>query len=446
MLRSLLERRSEVQDNPSTPLRGGAVGLPRIRLIDRQAKLNQVPIYTLSSNKALGGGANSLGNNLGSLRLGSGLSSFQCHRYLSKADRFIPRRSHRSIDAMNYKLTKNQPPQILSRLDVFDQMKHLDETWRQTLMKNALAKADLIPGLNDPRILNFADRGNRPPTFDPTPHQNCFDFPTRTKARHKPLIGRCKLGIKVQSPTPLYQCIDWGGRNFIAMILNKPIGSSILVFNPATTNVGTISKPVHTVADIIYQIQMLQWSHAGDRIAAVTDNAELRVYSMEKLLWMKECPCTKDWNEELPCVATLVTWTHSDDEILMETNPELCIELLTWNKLSGELVVRFDYQEGNSERGNLNRSLVVVLSNLDRIVDVVYHGRLGYDLKWSPDNTQLAISRSSDVKIWDFFGSESRKWQATAEDDEKPNKKYSLKRRREIYTDHTSHLEHYTIR
>ncbi|XP_043283820.1 uncharacterized protein [Venturia canescens] len=364
MLRSLLERRSEVQDNPSTPLRGGAVGLPRIRLIDRQAKLNQVPIYTLSSNKALGGGANSLGNNLGSLRLGSGLSSFQCHRYLSKADRFIPRRSHRSIDAMNYKLTKNQPPQILSRLDVFDQMKHLDETWRQTLMKNALAKADLIPGLNDPRILNFADRGNRPPTFDPTPHQNCFDFPTRTKARHKPLIGRCKLGIKVQSPTPLYQCIDWGGRNFIAMILNKPIGSSILVFNPATTNVGTISKPVHTVADIIYQIQMLQWSHAGDRIAAVTDNAELRVYSMEKLLWMKECPCTKDWNEELPCVATLVTWTHSDDEILI-----CCCEgRLSSYTSSGKLARNFFPDIGDREA-----IYSIVFSQNDRYLAVTTH-------------------------------------------------------------------------
>ena len=64
------------------------------------------------------------------------------------------------------------------------------------------------------------------------------------------------------------------------------------------------------------------------------------------------------------------------------------VKNMLWNKLSGELVVHWNYKEGN---GATTHAVITVLASMDRLVDVVtIHRRVkDIDIVWNHDHTKL---------------------------------------------------------
>ncbi|XP_058118960.1 protein cortex-like [Anopheles coustani] len=81
--------------------------------------------------------------------------------------------------------------------------------------------------------------------------------------------------------------------------------------------------------------------------------------------------------------------------------PDCIVTALSFNKVSGELVVCFTYADDDKQPE------IVVLASLDRVVDVLRnHEESIVHLLWSPDGKQLAsIGHDETLTIWNFFGS-----------------------------------------
>uniref|UniRef100_A0A1Q3EVD3 Putative anaphase promoting complex cdc20 cdh1 and ama1 subunit n=1 Tax=Culex tarsalis TaxID=7177 RepID=A0A1Q3EVD3_CULTA len=80
-------------------------------------------------------------------------------------------------------------------------------------------------------------------------------------------------------------------------------------------------------------------------------------------------------------------------------NADCMITAVSFNKVSGELVVSFSYPNGKAPD-------MLVLASMDRVVDVmVSHEDVVGHLFWSPDGRQLASAGYDEaLTIWNFFG------------------------------------------
>ncbi|XP_055692932.1 protein cortex [Lutzomyia longipalpis] len=80
------------------------------------------------------------------------------------------------------------------------------------------------------------------------------------------------------------------------------------------------------------------------------------------------------------------------------------IDAITFNKLSGELVVAYQRQSGPN---NTMETEIVVLASLEHVSDVLRKNKMNriYHMMWSPDGKRLATAGSlDDLTLWNFFG------------------------------------------
>ncbi|XP_055591279.1 protein cortex [Uranotaenia lowii] len=80
-------------------------------------------------------------------------------------------------------------------------------------------------------------------------------------------------------------------------------------------------------------------------------------------------------------------------------NVDCIVTAVSFNKISGELVVSYSYPSGKAPD-------IVVLASMDRVVDVMKnHDDVVAHLFWSPDGKQLASAGYDEaLTIWNFFG------------------------------------------
>ncbi|XP_052889330.1 protein cortex-like isoform X2 [Anopheles moucheti] len=76
------------------------------------------------------------------------------------------------------------------------------------------------------------------------------------------------------------------------------------------------------------------------------------------------------------------------------------VTMLSFNKISGELVVCYSFTDTNKQPE------ILVLASMDRVVDVMRnHDDAIVQLLWSPDGKQLAsVGYDETLTIWNFFG------------------------------------------
>ncbi|XP_050079705.1 protein cortex-like [Anopheles maculipalpis] len=76
------------------------------------------------------------------------------------------------------------------------------------------------------------------------------------------------------------------------------------------------------------------------------------------------------------------------------------VTTLSFNKISGELVVCYSFTDANKPPE------ILVLASMDRVVDVMHnHDDVIVHLLWSPDGKQLAsVGYDETLTIWNFFG------------------------------------------
>ncbi|XP_043472409.1 protein cortex [Leptopilina heterotoma] len=116
------------------------------------------------------------------------------------------------------------------------------------------------------------------------------------------------------------------------------------------------------------------------------------------------------WNNHILCIGgghhdgSLTVWNINTQKPLQYRTIDFmgAVENLTFNKLTGELIVHWICLEHNRREVK-----IVVLASLDRIVDFIpiYKDKI-LNFTWNPDHTKIALSYNNTLSIWNIFGQE----------------------------------------
>ncbi|XP_033215683.1 protein cortex-like [Belonocnema kinseyi] len=120
------------------------------------------------------------------------------------------------------------------------------------------------------------------------------------------------------------------------------------------------------------------------------------------------------WDSKILCVGggfcdgSLTIWNVNTQTPLQYRRIDFtgAVENLTFNKISGELIVQWTYWERDRRFAK-----IAILASLDRVVDVIpVEKRIRiWNLLWNPDHTRMAIPCADTLVIWDIFGREEHK-------------------------------------
>ncbi|XP_015596967.1 cell division cycle 20.5, cofactor of APC complex isoform X4 [Cephus cinctus] len=451
----------------NTPLRGSLVKSSKRRLLDKLFKAEESPIYTLKPTKGI---------------------PYRISNYtVCPYDRFISNRRHLNLEAANHLLTKEP---IISRrknmLDLFAQVGSIKSSWQKKLMKYTFEKTDVIGGLKQGRLLTLS----KPSTSDGTVPGHLIGKPKEfwddnhdddciwdSRSRKKPLLGTAEFILDdiTFQPTIQKNLLDWSALNIIAgtdrySITLFPITTNIvpvvrikeeeyvsavkfsrcgctegrLVVYSASSGKKILQRQIHRS-----EIYTVLFSMDFRFVASASRDTTVRISSWPHLLSIMEIGfyCSlraiawHPWENAKLAIGggsgdtALTLWNVNTRRLLgyRRVVGWGCIDSLSWNKLSGELVVNWYFWETKS-------ATVVVLASLDHVVDVVPvpdKTRIFYTIT-SPDGKQLGTQFNRNFSVWNFFGDEYYIRQKT----HKFNENHSAN----IGTDVTKNFMYYNIR
>uniref|UniRef100_A0A0C9PMR9 Cort_0 protein n=1 Tax=Fopius arisanus TaxID=64838 RepID=A0A0C9PMR9_9HYME len=424
MLRRVLDRQNErrraVQDEviegSSTPRRGSYLDLPRMRLIDKQAQLEPVPVYTVSPSF----------QKTHPFHLNSFNSKGNCQ---STTDRFIPNRRTQNFDFSKYCLMKRETQVEKdasgnSYIDVISQINSLESTWRKRLMIRAIKGLDvLLDVTNNKRVLNMSgktrlkemvgrrmDHRKRDSVVDEY-EENLW----KVKPRSRPLLEEHNQRIRMPNRSrPSYGAIDWGSKNCIV----APVDVNLHFFAMDDSDASHISISVESSFPGSREVKCIKWNNAGNQIAMYSKSYTLCVFdvSSSKVLWSEECLCED-------CDITCLNWSIDDEEIVVGCTSGMISLFRTRESKKERLIERLPSHDGivlNLAISPNNRYLAT--SGMDKLVRIylypamILYLQIGYydapqAFAWHPwDLRTLCIGGGQgdgSLSLWDMQRQES---------------------------------------
>ncbi|THK32959.1 protein cortex [Diachasma alloeum] len=423
MLRRVLERQNErrralqdeVIEGSSTPRRGSFIDLPRMRLMDKQAKAEPVPLYSLSS----------LPQKTYPIHSNNFYPKGNCQ---GQADRFIPNRRSQNFDFSKYCLMKKETQiekdaSSNNYVDVINQINFLESTWRKRLMIRAMQGLDVLSGIGNHRVLNISgnsrlkemvtgrkDNRRRNSVVDEY-EENIW----KVKPRSRPLLGEHHHKIRIPNRSrPARGAIDWGSKNCIV----APVDINLHFFTMDESNPSHISISVESSFPGSRQVKCLKWNNAGDQVAMYSRSYTICVFDVpsSKILWSEECLCDD-------CDITCMNWSVDDEEIVVGCTSGKVSLFRTRESKGDRLIEHLPSHEGavlNLAVSPNNRYLAT--SGIDKLVRIylypamILYLEIGYydatqAFAWHPwDSGTLCIGGGNgdgSLSLWDMQRQES---------------------------------------
>ncbi|XP_012289015.1 protein cortex [Orussus abietinus] len=292
----------------TTPLRGNFARFPKLRLLDRHFRLDDVPKYVKPEFPE------QLENPVNVNRGKWGLAYQSGGR--SSLDRFIPQRRSSDLDASNYSINR-ESAKVDRYLDVLGQVQSLESSWRKREMSQAFEKFGIIRSKNR-RILQLTKPSgsvekipgscvDQPKDFRYDGSETEYLWPCRPRKR--PVIGAPEtvLDMPDMPQNAGGSLLDWSSTNLFA----SNAENSVKIFDVSCKFLVFVR--FETLGDVC----ALKWNQAGDKMAVATSRSMIFIHNhilRHKIEWKTSCSCSKQLS--VYCEVNCLCWSQDDKEIV----------------------------------------------------------------------------------------------------------------------------------